>query len=83
MEPYYTKAQVLGYLNNQECDLTFEKVDGSVRHMRATRNVDMIDEQFHPKNASQDESNFIRVFDLEKKAWRGFQLDRLISLISE
>lgn len=53
--------------------VTFTKKDGTDRIMNCTRNLSTIPVEFHPKSEIQiEESDNIRVFDLDLNAWRSF-----------
>lgn len=77
------KKQFYEYLKEElavkELEIKFFKKDGSLRIMKCTRDFDKIDEEHHPKNTMKENEDTIRVFDLEKNAWRSFRLDSVIS----
>ena len=64
------------YLNDQdEIAVTFTKKDGSERRMICTRNLGLIPSDFYPKNtATVITTDAVQVFDLEKTAWRAFNI---------
>ena len=59
----------------------FNKVDGTFRNMLCTKNPDIITEQHMPSSDFNNldtpptsPSTILRVFDLEKKAWRSMRI---------
>lgn len=62
--------------------VTFTKADGSARTMKATLFSDLLP----PKDSTattktiKESADAIRVYDLEKKAWRSFRYDSVISI---
>jgi predicted transcriptional regulator len=66
-------------LHSKELEIKFFKKDGSLRIMRCTRDFNRIDEEHHPKNTMKENEDSIRVFDLDKNAWRSFRLNSVIS----
>ena len=72
---------------NSKVKLVFRKQNGAIRKMDATRRSDIIANfigpSYNPNNRKRyiDEAhNNITVFDLVKKAFRTFKVDRLISI---
>lgn len=62
--------------------VTFTKVDGTERKMLCTQNLEYVPEDNIPNSKdcyTTKQSGVIRVFDLEKKAWRSFREDSVIS----
>lgn len=75
------KEQYRSFLKGGICRVTFTKVNGETRVMRATLNPAFIpavqtppslDEQ---KEAAERNSDVIRVFDVEAQGWRSFRVD--------
>ena len=60
--------------------IEFYKADDSVRKMRATRDNALLPETEKEIVVTAYESNLVKVFDVEKKAWRSFKIDRLKSI---
>ncbi|MDJ1481736.1 SH3 beta-barrel fold-containing protein [Cytophagaceae bacterium YF14B1] len=61
--------------------VTFRKVDGTVTTRKATRKMDLIPAEKHPKYPAR-ENEYIWVlpfFDTEKQAWRSLKAENLIS----
>lgn len=74
------KEQLIECLTNGVCKITFIKKDGEARTMRATRKVSILPEDAIPKNTIVEKENApIRVFDIEKSAWRSFNHENLIA----
>jgi len=68
----------LNHLREGTCAVTFTKKDGTEREMVCTLNLDSVPSEHHPKsdgNTTSYTNEAVRVFDLEKQAWRSFRLD--------
>lgn len=71
-------TQLLESLRSQEVQITFTKADGSTRIMRATLQSDLL-----PNTNAADRSNsepnplVLKVWDLDKSAWRSVRVDRI------
>lgn len=71
-------------LNTQTLEVTFRKVNGDIRVMTCTTNLDAvppsmwpskkIDESAEPKYGTQ-----LRVFDINAQGWRSFKFENVIS----
>lgn len=75
------KAEVRSALHSGEVQIEFEKVDGSIRKLRGTLDLDnLISEEYHPKNeVERKKSPDVQVvFDLDKNEWRSFRWDKLV-----
>lgn len=62
---------------------TFKKADGEVREMMATLNPSALEQLGIESNYSKvDNENLdvVTVVDFQKKEWRSFRLDRLVSI---
>lgn len=79
----YTKDQVLDFLREQICNITFTKSNGEVREMQCTLKQEMIPSDKIPKSDSNrtrpKDSSTVTVFDLGINDWRSFNMDRLSS----
>jgi hypothetical protein len=67
--------EVKQMLESAECDIQFEKIDGSIRNMTATTSADIVPIT-HQSSQERNENNIV-VWDLEKNAWRSFSYSRL------
>lgn len=67
-------------LQNGELDVKFIKKDGSDRSMRCTLKPDLLPKTVSDVLPEQKTPNpdVLRVWDLEKSAWRSFRLDSII-----
>jgi hypothetical protein len=88
------RKQILKYiLRNQLCEVTFRKVDGSVRIMPCTLQPERLPEQEfeivfetvepateQAKKPRTENPNTIRVYCLDKEEWRSFRIDNVISV---
>jgi hypothetical protein len=75
MEKQMEKSKLLESLSEGRVTVLFTKKDGTDRTMICTRNIDMIDEEYHPKGTMIESDNNIRAFDLENNGWRSFNFD--------
>ena len=60
--------------------IKFMKKDGTERVMKCTRNSNLIPVEHQPKGETQqitESTDNIRVFDVEKQAWRSFNYSSL------
>lgn len=82
---------ILRSRNNEYVIVQFKKLNGDLRYMKCTLNIDQIPEDKIPagKDAIEDEidstskpETACRVYDLEKGEWRSFRYDS-IQLITE
>ena len=84
------KHVLIELLQNEIVSLTFEKVDGSIRDMKCTRNPSIIEEKtkgtpyakkltsdFEIVNVVTTSPNIIRVFDVDSNGWRSFRIEYL------
>lgn len=66
-------------LNNDIMFLKFTKADGSIREMYATKSLDIIPKEKHPKGTEKQLSNtVIRVFDVDINEWRSVKEENII-----
>lgn len=79
------KKHVLKALLRSHCEVTFTKVDGSIRTMPCTLRTDsipqesfsVIKENTKPK---RDNPETISVWCLDKQSWRSFRIENVISI---
>lgn len=64
--------EVFDLLNNGEVKIKFMKVDGTERVMRATTNKSLIPEAYRPKEFTEPNDKYQRVFDLDANSWKSF-----------
>jgi hypothetical protein len=78
------KAELKEHLSKHVAEITFNKVDGSVRKMNCTLMSDYLplvisEEQIaHVPRVQTDE--VLAVWDLDKQGWRSFRLDSIINV---
>ena len=68
-------------LQNGQLEVTFIKKDGSERTMRCTLKADLLPEQTDLEEQVQKKTpnpDVLKVWDLEKTAWRSFRFDSII-----
>ena len=72
----YTIDQINKAMNDVATITFIKKSDGTTRVMKCTKNLDKIDTKYHPLGKTRiDNVNHCRVFDLEKNAWRSFDIN--------
>lgn len=73
-----SKNIVIKALKSQIIQISFEKVDGSVRDMQCTLMESKIPDEKKPKSTnSKSNPSVLPVFDVEKEAWRSFRWDSI------
>ena len=76
-----TKEEMLETLQNSIAMVSFTKKDGTLRDMQCTLRSDLLPTKTEttktPKSAPSTDA--IAVYDLEKLAWRAFNLSNVIS----
>lgn len=62
--------------------VTFKKVDGDIRVMNCTTNLDLVPPSAWPQDkvkiSEQAKEKTIRVYDLKAKGWRSFIIENVI-----
>lgn len=78
----FSKEFLKGVLTAGPVIVKFVKTDGSDRIMSCTTNTQLIESRIGQNHASialegmrAENDNVIRVFDIEKNAWRSFRVD--------
>jgi len=79
MSEEQARKYLVSILETSVVKLTFEKVNGDTRVMRATLDVP----EYTPDHDAIMERNACRVWDLEADGWRSFRWDNLISYSSD
>lgn len=89
MQSLITKEELLEKLKNESANITFEKVDGSIRTMLCTKMLSKIPIEHQPKaekpakldeNGNIIETDLITVYDLENSGWRSFNFTKLTTV---
>ena len=78
------KEQIVNRLRSEAVNLSFEKADGTVRHMFCTLRSDYLPESTATEQTllteeKNDNPDHVVVWDIEKAAWRSFKPSRVIS----
>lgn len=82
------RDEMLTMLRSGVCRVTFTKVNGELRKMRGTLLRDLIPTEYQPKTllddpkeleTKPDNTDIIKVFDLDANGWRSFR----VSSVSE
>jgi len=66
-------------LHESVIQIEFTKKDGTERVMKCTRDFSKIPAEFHPKEDTEKKpnENLIKVWDMEKTAWRSVRVDSI------
>ena len=69
--------------------IVFEKADGTIRTMKGTRDKDVVsslvgaeiyESYVNPSKPRKESTDMVPLFDTELKQWRGFSIDKLLSV---
>jgi hypothetical protein len=74
------ELKLKSYLNRGTVLIQFEKKDGTLREMNATRSKEFIGEDSLPSGDSQrakGPDNVWKVFDVDANEWRSFRIENL------
>lgn len=77
-----TKLKTILNESNLPVRVSFTKLDGTIRNMECTTNIDLIPIEFHPKQKEstlKPNDKVVCVYDLENNGWRSFIADNVIS----
>lgn len=78
-----TKNELREMLSDSEVDVTFIKVDGSKRVMRATLDGGRIPQNPEPhvqKKAAKEAERALAVWDVRNNGWRSFRWDSILEV---
>jgi hypothetical protein len=70
------RRSLIALLKKHECKIVFTKADGTARELRCTLNQDQIPQAINGE-VGGDDREVVKVWDLEKNAWRSFRMDSL------
>lgn len=74
-----TATELATTLSKNIMKIEFEKLDGAIRQMIATRNLEVIPTENHPKGSNEvyneitDETPAVKVFDMQVCGWRSIR----------
>jgi len=79
------KRQVIRALLKSHCEVTFTKVDGSIRTMPCTLKTESIPAERFPvlkegSKPKKDNPETLSVWCLDKQSWRSFRIENLLSI---
>lgn len=80
----YDKEDLKTQLRAGDIFVTFKKVNGEERTMLCTLREEVIAGTFansNPESVRVENSDVLRVFDVEKAAWRSFRVDSIVRLL--
>lgn len=83
--PLAERKNVLKALLKSHCEVTFTKVDGSIRTMPCTLRIDSIPVANLPiikedSRQKKDNVETVSVWCLDKQSWRSFKIQNIISI---
>ena len=73
------KQELTALLENTVVEVEFTKVNGDLRKMKCTKNLDSIPSEKHPigKGVKVYNEDVIRVYDVDADGWRSFRADSI------
>lgn len=74
------RSEMIETLSKNIVNVTFTKVNGEKRTMKATLRADSIPET---KNSRQSNDDVIPVWDLENASWRSFRVDSVTEFLPQ
>jgi hypothetical protein len=77
------KSNIQSKLTKGPFLVTFTKKDGTLRDMKCTLAEQFLPQHIKTETVSKvvaENDNLIKAFDLEKQAWRSFNVDSVISI---
>ena len=79
---------LMKFKGTKSVEITFKKVDGSLRVMNCTLNPELLPKQTEPTPGSEVKERKVNpdvkpVFDMDAQAWRSFRWDSIISVKME
>lgn len=83
MNENLTHAQILELLRQSDCEVTFKKVDGELRVMPCTLRSEALPEKILSENKRirEHNTNVISVWSLDRREWRSFRVDNVVSIV--
>lgn len=72
-----SQIELLRLLQVGKCKVSFEKIDGSIRTMTATLDLNKIPEDKHPRGDKKTGVHVINAWDIDCGEWRSFVYDRI------
>jgi hypothetical protein len=83
MNENLTYAQILELLHQSDCEVTFKKVDGELRVMPCTLRSEVLPEKplSENKRIREHNTNVISVWSLDRREWRSFRVDNVVSIV--
>jgi hypothetical protein len=79
-ETLFDQETIKAQLKEGTCQVTFNKVDGSVRIMKCTLNVDLIPEKSNEEGEKRIKTvneDVQAVYDVDAQGWRSFRWNSL------
>lgn len=84
MNENLTHEQILELLHQSDCEVTFKKVNGELRVMPCTLRSEALPEKLLSENKRirEHNTNVISVWSLDRREWRSFRVDNVVSIVS-
>lgn len=68
-------------MQNGSVKFSYTKLDGTLRTATGTTKLEMIPEEYHPKDTGMNTPEAVqRYFDIDKNGWRSFTKTNLVSI---
>ena len=77
------RSELIEMMKSSEVDVTFTKVDGTIRNMVATLSEDVIPQQMSTSDSTRyakNANNVCAVWDVVNNGWRSFRWDTIIEV---
>lgn len=83
MNENLTHSQILKMLQESDCEVTFKKVDGELRVMPCTLRSEALPAKplSENKRVREHNPNVISVWSLDRREWRSFRVDNVVSIV--
>lgn len=77
----FTRCAIKQTLLEKECEVEFKKINGDIRKMHCTLKPELLP-KVEKENKQKKTKNLeiLSVFDLDKKSWRSFKIENIISV---
>lgn len=77
----FTRCSIKQTLLEKECEIEFKKVNGDVRKMHCTLKSELLPKiEEKEKRKKTENLEILSVYDLDKKGWRSFKIENIISI---
>jgi len=85
MNQIISESEILELLRNNDCEVTFTKVNGDLRTMPCTLRPDALPAPVIKENSTQSTRvsvpGVIAVWCLDRREWRSFRVNNVVSVV--